>query len=231
MRILLVSAEPIPTTSRVQHNTLQLVSPTKNHHIDLLTIQPKTRNEINLLAALRESEARVQSLKNRVVERQATNILNEMYCDTLRRQLAHQEKKKSGLKGKGKLVGDGLPRLLSGDDFNEKVVEHTKWQEREEGEKAARRQAREDRTEALTAWKKREEERKQENDCKRQRYKDAVKAWEAAKVKARTEKQKFGQLKPKMEKLEGPIPKPPVYVHEEASSEDEEVSNGEDDET
>jgi hypothetical protein len=107
MRILLVSAEPIPTTSRVQHNTLQLVSPTKNHHIDLLTIQPKTRNEINLLAALRESEARVQSLKNRVVERQATNILNEMYCDTLRRQLAHQEKKKSGLKGKGKLVGDG----------------------------------------------------------------------------------------------------------------------------
>lgn len=112
-----VSSEPIPTTSCMQHNTLQPISPTKSHHIDVLTIQPKMRNEINLLAALCESEAQAQLLKNQIIELQAVNILHH--------QLAHQGK--SSLKGKEKLVGDGLLRLLSGDDFYEKVVEHTKW--------------------------------------------------------------------------------------------------------
>ena len=61
-----------------------------------------------------------------MLELQASNVLNEMYCDLLRHQLAHQEGKKTQRKGTGKLVGDGLPRLLSGDDVYEKVVEFTK---------------------------------------------------------------------------------------------------------
>jgi hypothetical protein len=54
-----------------------------------------------------------------VLHIQAANVLNELYCARLRKQLACKEKKKSG--GKGRLTGDGLLCLLSGDEFYEKV--------------------------------------------------------------------------------------------------------------
>jgi hypothetical protein len=44
-------------------------------------------------------------------------------------QLENYEKKKADGKGKGKLMGDGLPQLLSGDEFYERVVEFMKEQE------------------------------------------------------------------------------------------------------
>ncbi|KAL6303708.1 hypothetical protein BKA93DRAFT_693748, partial [Sparassis latifolia] len=93
-----------------------------------LYITPKTKNEITLLAALREAEAQVAYFRQRTLELQATNVLNEVYCKTLREQLAFAEEKKKQLKGKGKLVGDGLPVLLSGDWFYEHIVEFEAWQ-------------------------------------------------------------------------------------------------------
>ncbi|KAG1775880.1 hypothetical protein EV702DRAFT_941050, partial [Suillus placidus] len=46
-----------------------------------------------------------------------------MYCKTLLSQLAAQEEKKLARKWE-KLVGDGLPRLLTGDEFYHSVVDH-----------------------------------------------------------------------------------------------------------
>jgi hypothetical protein len=57
-------------------------------------------------------------------------------------------------------MGDGLPCLLSGDWFYERVVEFEAWQQREEREKEARLEAREERGEALAKWREQEEERK-----------------------------------------------------------------------
>ncbi|KIK82287.1 hypothetical protein PAXRUDRAFT_154071, partial [Paxillus rubicundulus Ve08.2h10] len=54
--------------------------------------------------------------------------VNEMYCNTLHGQLAKQEEKKQKGTGSGKLVGDSLPQLLSGDNFYEKVVTHKEEQ-------------------------------------------------------------------------------------------------------
>ncbi|KAG1742270.1 uncharacterized protein EDB91DRAFT_1000947, partial [Suillus paluster] len=51
-----------------------------------------------------------------------------LYCSQLRGQLANQEEKKQSKKKNGKLMGDGLPRLLSGDDFYKRVVNHEKEQ-------------------------------------------------------------------------------------------------------
>lgn len=82
----------------------------------ILTITPKTTNETLLLAALREATADNEALRRRVVESQAANILNEAYCNKLRFQLAAKEEK-GKKKGKGKLMGDGLPRMLTGDEF------------------------------------------------------------------------------------------------------------------
>lgn len=80
----------------------------------------------------------------------------------------------------------------------------------------------------MVAWRKLEESRKQENEAKRHRYREAIKNWEAAKAKARAEKKKFGQVKPKMEKLASPIPKPLVFAHEPGSSDDEDSEDDED---
>jgi hypothetical protein len=74
-----------------------------------------------------------------VIELQATNILNKAYRSRIHDQLAHQEDKGRKTKGKGKLVGDGLPCLLSGDIFYERVVDAEVRQRREEREKVARR--------------------------------------------------------------------------------------------
>lgn len=77
--------------------------------------QPTTRLEHALLVALQEGHAREAALRRQVAEVQAAHVLNVLYCQKLRVQLAHQEKKKAKGKGSGRLLGDGLPCFLSGD--------------------------------------------------------------------------------------------------------------------
>lgn len=52
---------------------------------------------------------------------QSTAVLQKMYCKMLSSQLAAQEEKKLARKWE-KLVGDGLPRLLTGDEFYHSVL-------------------------------------------------------------------------------------------------------------
>ena len=56
--------------------------------------------------------------------------MNEIYCNKLCFQLAYKEEKQDHLKGK--LIGDGLPKMLMGDEFYEWVVEFTKSQQKQE---------------------------------------------------------------------------------------------------
>ena len=79
-------------------------------------------------------------------------MLNEMYRSMLQGQLAHYKKKKNTPKGVGKLVGDGLPRLLSSDEFYEWVVEFADRQKRTELEKAEQNEAREERAKVMKGW-------------------------------------------------------------------------------
>ncbi|EAU80206.2 hypothetical protein CC1G_13541 [Coprinopsis cinerea okayama7 len=92
-----------------------------------LRIVPKTETETILLEALKESDTMFRALRDRVAVLQASQILNDTYCNKLRIQLAHKEKKK-GKQTLGKLMGNGLPRMLSGDAFYEQVVQFTEWQ-------------------------------------------------------------------------------------------------------
>ena len=50
--------------------------------------------EREILQALKESKERERVLLHHVYELQATNILNNLYCAKIHRQLAHHEKKK-----------------------------------------------------------------------------------------------------------------------------------------
>ena len=130
----------------------------------------------------------------------------------------------------GKLVGDGLPRLLSGDEFYERVVDFTDRQKRTEREKAERKEARVGRVEVMKEWHTADEERKRQNAVRRLKYKEVKAVWEAAKKKAAVQKQRFGLPAPKLGKCPGPYPKPALVVplgesDDEAEVEDESDSD------
>ncbi|KAJ8592234.1 hypothetical protein M405DRAFT_695312, partial [Rhizopogon salebrosus TDB-379] len=136
---------------------------------------------------LREAEAANAGLKQRVISLQASNILNEMYCAKIRSQLAHHESKKRAGNSGGKVLGDGLPRLLSGDEFYERVVEFEEGQTRAATEKRTRAEERKRHAEALADWKKLEGARKVENKARRERYREALQIWQSEKALAKAD--------------------------------------------
>ncbi|EDQ98733.1 uncharacterized protein LACBIDRAFT_296797 [Laccaria bicolor S238N-H82] len=95
-----------------------LVTAIPNTTAAALTIQPTTSNELLLLAALCEAESRNAHAEIHAFELQASNILNEAYTERLRKALEAREEKRGKKKGI-KLVGNGLPKLLSGNNFYE----------------------------------------------------------------------------------------------------------------
>jgi hypothetical protein len=202
----LVSNAPLTSDTRPQCAAAHLISPIKKKQPPAYhNVVPKTANEVLLLSSLREAEVANATLKRRVLELQAANILNEMYCNVLRGQLANQEGKKRKGKEGGKLVGDGLPRLLSGDDFYERVVEFEHVQKKVAAEKQMRKDTREKRAEALATWKCLENKRKKENEVRRAQYREALERWKDEKAR---EGRRFSEKRPVLGKLPGAIPRP-----------------------
>ncbi|PPQ88599.1 hypothetical protein CVT25_009837 [Psilocybe cyanescens] len=153
-----VSSDPMPSHTTCTKKSL---SGPVNNRIAALEIQPCTPNKLLLLSALCESEAHVNRMEIHVFELQASHILNEAYARQLKQQLAAKEEKKSKKKA-GKLVGDGLPRLLTGDQFYELAKEKEREIRDEERLKEDRRGAKERYREALGLWKVADERRKGE---------------------------------------------------------------------
>ncbi|TFK24078.1 hypothetical protein FA15DRAFT_571942, partial [Coprinopsis marcescibilis] len=93
----------------------------------LLDTQPKSKTKAVLVAALHKADAKNKVLKQCVVKLQASNLLNETYCNKLRFQLMAKEKAKT--KGnRGKLFGNGLLLMLTSNKFYERMVQFTEWQ-------------------------------------------------------------------------------------------------------
>ena len=109
------SSDPMPKTTT---RTKAQVTTIANTTAAALAIQPTTSNKLLLLAALREAENRNVHAEVHAFELQASNILNEAYTERLWKALEAKEEKRGKKKGI-KLVGDGLPKLLSGDEFYE----------------------------------------------------------------------------------------------------------------
>ncbi|KAF9470034.1 hypothetical protein BDN70DRAFT_779237, partial [Pholiota conissans] len=141
------------------------------------SIIPVTQNEKVLVAALRELQEENVKLRQHAVNLQATNVLNEIYCNKLRFQLAYKEETKKKKTQKGKLVGDGLPRMLTGDAFYERVIEFTKWQKEQEQLKADRRDEAEGYKAKVDAWKEGEKLRIAANKARSAKYRTALENW------------------------------------------------------
>ncbi|KAF9238112.1 hypothetical protein BU15DRAFT_48011 [Melanogaster broomeanus] len=141
-----------------------------------------------------------------------------MFCDRLSGQLAAQEEKRKRKKT-GQLNGDGLPRLLTGDEFYNRVVEHQNACEAEKVAQEDRRKRKDEQSELLTEWRKAETERKKRNNARREAYRGAMRLWKEESEVAKRERRRVAWAKPKLGKMEPQAPKPGSERGEGASGE------------
>lgn len=179
----------------------------------LLAAEPSTALERELQAALRKAGEKNVNQKRQMIAIQSALVLNGAYVDVVRGQLAAQEKKKGRGNKKGRLVGDGLPRLLTARDFVRRVTEF----EHDTAEKAEalmkRKVTREEKNEAMKEWKVLDDERKKKNKEIRLEHTIRVTEWEAERDLAKQQHRRPGWKKPSLKSLLfSPLPKPGYAV-------------------
>ena len=201
----LASATPTTTSSDIMPSTITRTatelsgsSLAVNTTTSALMIQPSTKNELLLLTALREAESRNHRSEVHTFELQAANILNQAYTDRLVKKLAAQEEKQEKKKKKTtRLVGDGLPRLLTGDEF----YEMAKGKEREAKNVARQKEVRKDGRAAykvaIEEWKAAQQEWKDAKVNSTVAFQKALTVWERKRDAAKKKARKFTDLKPK----------------------------------
>ena len=217
----LVSSKPITSDTQVHHNIAHTI-PAVTRPSETLNIIPKTTNKEILLTALREVKDCEEALCLQLMRLQAANILNEAYCKRLRNQLAHKEGKEKESGVKGKLVRDGLPCLLSGDEFYECMVEFDVAQRQEERARVERLHQREGRTAILAEWKKVQDERTKAIKERKAEWELEKKQWVAEKAVAKAAKKWFGKPEPRLGKLLPASPRPKMTAMTQNNEEDEE---------
>jgi len=190
---------------------------TTNTRTTALSIQPTTENELLLLSALCESEAQVQRIEVHAFELQASNILNEAYADHLKKQLAAKEEKK-GKKKSIKLVSDGLPHLLTADEFYELAKEKEKEAREEARDKEMRKEAQQLYTAAIASWKVADEKRKEDAAEARAKNKRANDTFKKKQEAAKKRGKKLGASdKPALIPVPKAIPRPKLKDFMEGS--------------
>ncbi|KAH7903374.1 hypothetical protein BJ138DRAFT_1020747 [Hygrophoropsis aurantiaca] len=227
----LFTSPPISSTSRIPAYSNQIISPLQyRRDQNLLNRLPATEAEHEMQEALRESKRREEIAKREMIVMQAAAVLQIRYCDRVRSQLATQEKKKTKQKS-GRLVGDGLPRLLTGDVFVEKVIAHENAVEEEAKQKEVRARKRAEHSAVISEWKAAEKARIERNKAIKVIYKTEMAQWEVERDLAKVEKRRTRWNRPKMGVKEKPVPKPEVAPDgEDEDEEDDEEGEGDDDE-
>ena len=131
----------------------------------------------------------------------------------------------------GRLVGDGLPRLLTGDEFYQRVVDHERAAVQDKVANENRRKQKEQWSALLAEWKEVEEARKQWNKEQKAAYREQLALWTEEKEQAKQESRQAQWKKPTMGKLEKPLLKPAcrrAEVDGDEGDEDEEHSDVDD---
>ena len=140
-------------------------------------------------------------------------FIQAQYCDTVREQLETSEKP---TKPGGRLIANGMPRLLSDDAFVAAVEAHTAEQARRELKAEQRKKAREHHGEALKLWRRKEEERKKTNVELKQQWQRDVEEWKKEREQAKKNGRKSQVTKPLLkDRLLKPIPKAKPVVEDE----------------
>ena len=162
---------PIPTT---------IVSPIKKRLPGLLQYNTKTPLERELMGKLYSADMKETYLKGKIAGLQSTVILQDAYLHRVQGQLVTKEGKKN--KGGG-VLNDGHARLLTDDEFIEKVAEKDRQKALKQAEKERRNMMMAEYKVVLDEWKNSEEGRKQWNKDQRLEWKREVEEWDKLKGK------------------------------------------------
>ena len=131
-------------------------------------------------------------LKGKIAGLQSTVILQDAYLHRVQGQLGAREAKRNR---RGGVLNDGHARLLTEEEFIEKVAEKDKQKALKQAEKERRRAMMAEYKVALNEWKKIEDERKQWNLNRRLEWKREVEDWNQLKGKGRGKKPLLGGKK------------------------------------
>ena len=119
----LVDGSPISSSHQVPTYLPPPLTLTRKHKCTLLDEEPHNEREQAYQDALSAAYAHEAQYKSALVGSQATLVLQTMYVDQVTKELANNEERRKKRK-KGQLNGDGLSKLLTGDEFYNCVVEH-----------------------------------------------------------------------------------------------------------
>ena len=187
----LANNTPLTSLHHVPKYTPSLISPTRKHTHELLCESPQNMKEQAYQHALQgsyeDSYHKEEGYKTTILGIQSSAVLHVMYCDRLTEQLAAQEEKQKK-KRKGQLNGDGLPKLLTGDEFYTRVVEHEKAIEQDKVDRENRQKQREAQSQLMASWKEADEARRERNNVQKEAYREALRLWEAERDLAKSEK-------------------------------------------
>jgi hypothetical protein len=204
----LVSNSPVKSNEKPPAIDPILLSPAKPRYTDMLTQKPETELEVLLQMALRDAEIKEAVQKGFIRGQQAALVLQELYCARVRRQLATREKKNAPKKHK--LFGNGLPKMLTGNEFVRQVIENSDIDKRQAVKKERRRELCKQKAALMEAWRRDEEKRVKENEAVLMAWKVEVAEWEAERDIARTEHRKPRWKKPTRPKVQKQAPKPHI---------------------
>ncbi|KAF5344297.1 hypothetical protein D9758_012308 [Tetrapyrgos nigripes] len=211
----LVSSSPIrsATATLPRMPTFQ-ISPIKlDLNAALLRAPPSTVRE-ELLLELRKMTRKYNSLKETAISLQSSLILNSVYCDTLHERLAAQEETKKRV-SKARLMGDGMPKLLTSEEFVKRVEDFAKESEEKAKKLQDKQASKEEVAAAKREWMALCEARKKENERLHEMWVADKALWREEKSKGvcTRPEPKWGSIKlalvPKPAILEKPSKKQP----------------------
>ena len=123
----LVNNDRVRSTDRLYLEVPRIAKPQFSKA--LLDITPMTPVEEQLLEALKEAQENETYQHGVIVGMQSMFVLQNVYCEDVRGQVAAKEAKEDkGKEKRGWLVGDGLPCVLTSDAFVEAVVNYNRAQ-------------------------------------------------------------------------------------------------------
>nr|GAT48919.1 predicted protein [Mycena chlorophos] len=228
----IISSSPITSAANPPGFVPRLISPQKSrkrHYDSLLGVPPSTVLEEQLQEALGNLMGRYNTMKSDLIAMQSSLVLNAAYCDRIRGQLAARESAQSK-KRATRLVGDGLPHLLTAAEFVERVTAFEEAAKVKAAATAARKATAAEKKAMRDEWKELDDVRKAWNEEIRAEVQEEVAAWQAEKEQLNGKRP--GWKKPITKgKLFPPLPKPwqiPTEKETASNTDGDSNSNGSD---
>ncbi|KAG8712307.1 hypothetical protein FRC09_020010 [Ceratobasidium sp. 395] len=225
----LFSDSPVDAeTAELPEFSYRPLDPISSDILTLADMRVASPLEASLQAALQVLIERDRAREDTQRAMTAQLTLQGLYSSRLREQLAEKEKKRN--RKRGKLLGDGMPALLTSDEYHQRVADQARRKRQEEDRKKAAAEARERYKEAVKTWKEDDEKRAKRNQERAEEWKEEVNAWEIERDVAKAEKRKPRWRKPVKPKAEKAAPKPTLTLpsNEVDASDGENNSSDED---